>query len=258
MFNLFKKKDSDDEYLKKVASILFETTGKAMSMQNSYGLATESLSELRDKISKGVFRDGPNPREVVMAYYSLCSMLDDARLSDGVETVVNIGVIAESLGKVFKTQSDLTPLEKGICLFGENAISEAFPTYSEESVAQVKKDALEIIIEIGREQYLPVSHGELVTLVDNVASDLHERDVSKAGGKVLALFAITNMARHVFDQGDIKMANAYCNCAGAALEKYVKGKMTSFTPYQADALKAMMSSYTPLLKSLMEANTKSM
>jgi hypothetical protein len=72
IFNLFRKKAAKDPYLEKVASILHSTLRPMMPIQNAYDLAAECLGELKSNISKGMFRDGANPREAVMAYYSLC------------------------------------------------------------------------------------------------------------------------------------------------------------------------------------------
>lgn len=74
-FDIFEKKTAKDTYIEKVASILHTTIGPMMPLQNAYNLAEECLGELKGNISKGTFRDGAHPRETVMAYYSLCSMV---------------------------------------------------------------------------------------------------------------------------------------------------------------------------------------
>ena len=88
LFDIFKKKTGKDQYLEKVASILHSTIGPMMPLQNAYNLAAECLGELKGNISKGMFHDGANPREIVMAYYSLCSMLRESSLNDDRETIL--------------------------------------------------------------------------------------------------------------------------------------------------------------------------
>jgi hypothetical protein len=78
LFDLFKKKPSNDQYLERVASILHSALVPMLSLPQAYGLAVECLSDLKGMISKEVFLDGPNPRESVMAYFSLCTMVHEA------------------------------------------------------------------------------------------------------------------------------------------------------------------------------------
>lgn len=256
LFNLFKKKTGKDQYLEKVATILHSTIGPMMPIQNAYNLAVECLGELKGNISKGMFRDGANPREVVMAYYSLCSMVHESSLNDDRETVFRISIMARVLAEQFTDQRNLTQLEKGICLFGEQALSECLPEHTDKDIAKIKLSAAEIIINLVSEQGASVSRDDLLKLVENVSANIGDRDIYKAGDKLLAISALTNVTAYSIDQGDIQMANIYANCFGAAFNKYVKGQKELFNEYQNGALRTIIAGHMPVVKELMQCNTR--
>ena len=52
MFGFFKKKMEKDPYLEKVASILHQTIGTTLPLENAYNLAEECLHELKNNISR--------------------------------------------------------------------------------------------------------------------------------------------------------------------------------------------------------------
>jgi hypothetical protein len=256
-FDLFKKKKAGkDEYLEKVASILHSTIGPMMPMQNAYDLAEECLGELKGNISKGMFHDGANPRESVMAYYSLCSMVRETSLNDDRSTVLKISVMARVLAGQFKNQLDLTQLEKGICLFGEQALSDSPPKHTVEDVAKIKLRAAEIIFTLVNEQGASVTQDDLLKLITNVSANIGDVDICKAGDKLLALSALTSVTAYSIDQGDIPMANVYANCVGAAFNKYVKDQKHTFDDYQNDALRTIVDGYGPVVQELMKCNTR--
>ena len=94
MFDFFKKKNGNDQYLGRVAAILRENIGPTF---DAYGLAEECLNELRGNISSGMFHDGPNPKENVMTYYTICSMISETSSADDRATVLNLSVMASIL-----------------------------------------------------------------------------------------------------------------------------------------------------------------
>lgn len=252
MFNIFKKKSSKDQYLGEVASILNTTMGAILSMENAYNLAAECLEELKGKISKGVFPSGPNPRQVIMAYYSLSSMVNDAPATDDKMLLLQISIMARSLSEKFKNQGDFTPLEKGICLFCEAALSES-TSYSTKDVTNIKMAASKIIVDLVHEQGASVSKEDIGRLIENIASNLTEKDVYKAGEKVLALSAISNVTAYYIDQCDLDLAYVYAKCFDAALNKYCKGKEELFNAYQTEAFQTILQSHRPVLEELMKA-----
>ena len=257
LFDLFKKKPSKDPYLERVASILHTTLAPILPLPQSYGLAAECLNDLKQLIRKGVFIDGPNPRESVMAYFSLCTMVHEARSSDDSETVFKISVIARLQGEKLKEQSNFTPLEKGICEFGATVLSETAPSISAEDVSKVKAGAISIILELLQEQNASVSHADINQLVENVAALVVERELAKVGDKVLALSSLTNVTGYYIDQGDLAMANIYFRCAMAAMEKYVKNQQRNFSEHQMGVIRTIMSSYKPVVEELQAANAAS-
>lgn len=256
LFELFKKKAGKDQYLEKVASILHSTIGPMMPIESAYSLAAECLGELKGNISKGMFRDGANPREAVMAYYSLCSMVRESSLNDDKVTVSMVSIMAQVLADEFKDKSNLTPLEKGICLFGEHALSEGLPKHTEEDVTQIKLGTVEIIFSLVSEQGASVSRDDLRKLVANVSANIGDRDICKAGDKLLTILTLSNVTGYSIDQGDIQMANVYAHCVGAAFNKYVKGQKESFNDYQNGALRTIMERHISVVEELMQCNTR--
>ena len=253
LFDLFKKKPSTDPYLERVASILHATLAPMLPLPQAYVLAAECLSDLTGLISKGVFLDGPNPRESVMAYFSLCTMVHEARSSED-ETVFKIAIIAQLEGDKLKNQSGFTPLEKGICQFGAKVLSETGPAPSAEDVSKVKMGAVSVILELLKEQGTSVSRDDIEQLVENVSGLVVEREIAKVGDKVLAISSLTNVTGYSIDQGDLAMANVYFCCVRAAMEKYVKGKQGNLSEHQMGVLRTVMSSYEPVVQELQAAN----
>ena len=187
----------------------------------------------------------------------LCSMVRESSSNDDKVTVFKVSIMARVLANDFKDQSDLTPLEKGICLFGEQALSEGFPPkHTAEIVAQIKLGAAEIIFDLVSRQGASVSQGDMLKLVENVSANIGDKDIYKAGDKLLAISALSNVTGYSIDQGDIQMANVYANCVGSAFDKYVKGQKESFTEYQNGALQTIMKGHIPVVKELMQHNTR--
>lgn len=258
MFTFFKKKKApQDPYLEKIAAILHTTMGPMMPLQNAYRVAAECLGELHGHIANGMFSPGPNPRETVMAYYCLCNMVRESGLSDDKQMVLMVSIMAGVLARAFEDQQTFTPLEKGICLFGEQTLSEYFPTQSKDDIANLKRKASDIMFEITSANSAPLSREDATTLIDNVCANIPETDVYKGGEKVLAISALTNITAYAIDQNDIDEANAYFVCTSAAMRKYVEGQMASFSHYQAQALRTIIREYGSVVQELKEANKRS-
>lgn len=257
LFDLFKKNSSNDRYLERVASILHSTLAPMLSLPQAYGLAAECLSDLKGMISKGVFLDGPNPRESVMAYFSLCTMVHEARSSDDGETVFKIAIFARVQGDKLKDQRTFTPLEKGICQFGASVLAEGTSAHSAEDVSKVKTGAVSIILELLQEQGASVSHDDIKQLVENVSALVVEREIVKVGDKVLAISSLTNVTGYSIDQGDLAMANVYFRCVMAAMDKFVKGQQRHLNEHQMGALRTIMRSYKKVVQELQAANAAS-
>ena len=137
----------------------------------------------------------------------------------------------------------------------QQALPEDHQTFPKDKIAKIKLDAAEIITSLVREKGATVSLDKMLMLVRNVSANIGEEDVNKAGAKVLAISALINVTAYSIDQGDIEMANVYCNCGFTAFDKYVKGQMESFNDYQADALRALQQEYASVTKEVMEANS---
>ena len=257
LFDLFKKKSSNDPYLERVASILHSTLGPMLPLPQAYGLAAECLTDLKGMISKGVFLDGPNPRESVMAYFSLCTMVHEARSSDDGETVFKIAILARVRGNKLKDHSGFTPLEKGICQFGASVLAEGTSAHSAEDASKVKTGAISIILELLQEQGASVSRDDIRQLVENVSALVVEREIVKVGDKVLAISSLTNVTGYSIDQGDLAMANVYFRCVVAAMDKHVKGQQGYLSEHQMGAIRTIMASYKPVVQELQAANTAS-
>ena len=256
LFGIFKTKTTQDPYLEKVAAILHTNMAPMMSLQNAYNLAAECLGELQDHIAEGVFRPGPNPRETMMAYYCLCSMVREAGSGDDKQMVFKISIMARVLASEFEDQQTFTPLEKGICLFGEQTLNEYFPTQSKDDIANLKRKAAGIVFEITSANGAPLSRDAAATLIDNVCANIPETDACKGGEKVLAIWALTNITGYAIDQEDIDGANAYFACVNAAMKEYVEGQMASFSDYQAQALRTIIREYRPVVQELKDANKR--
>lgn len=257
LFDLFKKKSSNDPYLERVASILYSTLAPMLPRSQAYSLAAECLKDLKNMISKGVFLDGPNPRESVMAYFSLCTMVHEARSSDDGETVFKIGILARVQGDKFKDQSRFSPLEKGICQFGATVLAEGESAHSAQDVSTVKMGAVTVILELLQEQDASVSRDDIKQLVENVSALVVEREIVKVGDKVLAISSLTNVTGYSVDQGDLAMANVYFRCVVAAMDKYVKGQQGRLSEHQLGAIRTIMASYKSVVQELQAANAAS-
>lgn len=256
LFGIFNRRSARDPYLERVAAILNKTLGPVLPNQNAYDLASECLDELKANIARGMFRPGGNPREVVMAYYSLCSMVRESGTADDKGMVLKISIMAQVLGKQLENQSGFTPLEIGICQFGAQTLSEAVPKHSADDVAKLKTRAAEILVSLAAEQGESVATSDMRQLIENVASNIGERDVCKAGDRVLALSALANVTAYSIDQGEIRMANVYSQCFFAAVNKFFKDKMETLDNYQGGAVRTIIRDYSSVVKELMQANSK--
>ena len=257
IFDLFKKKPSNDQYLERVASILHSTLAPMLPLQQAYGLAAECLSDLKGMISKGVFFDGPNPRESVMAYFSLCTMVHEARSSDDGESVFKIAILARVHGVKLKGRSSFTPLEEGICQFGARVLAEGASAVAVEDVSSVKIGAVSVILELLQEQGTSVSPDDIKQLVENVSALVVEREIVKVGDKVLAISSLTNVTGYSIDQGDLAMANVYFRCVVAAMDRYIKGQDGQLSEHQTGAIRTIMASYKSVVQELQAANAAS-
>lgn len=255
LFSLFKKKSPHDAYLQKVSAILDSTMGSGVL--NSYSLADECLRELQGHIARGTFRPGPNPRELVMAYYCLCTMVRESNAGDDKKMVLMISMMARALASRFEQQPTFTPLEKGICLFGEQTLNQYFPAQSKDDVANLKRKASAIVFEITNANGAPLSHDDAAKLIENVCANIPETDACKGGEKVLAISALSSITAYSIDQDDIDGANAYAACVFAAMKKYVEGQMASFSDYQTQALRTVMREFGSVVEELKEANSRS-
>ncbi len=249
-----KTKPSKDPYLEKVASILHSTMGPALPLQNSYDLAEECLGELRSNISKGMFHDGANPREILMAYYSLCSMVNESVPSDDKMRLLEISIMARLLIDKIGDLDDLSSLEKGICQFGEHALLEGSLEYTKDDVARIKLDAVKIIMDLMSEQGANVSQESVSKIVENNSSNVGDKEVCKVGEKVLALSVLSNATGYFIDQGEIDIAHSYFLCIDAAIDKYKysKGQMESFSDHQSNAVREIMKDYSSLGNELVQ------
>jgi hypothetical protein len=256
LFSIFKRKPSQDPYLKKVSAILHEYMKPMMPLQNAYGLAAECLGELKEHISNGVFQPGPAPREEVMAYYCMCSMVRESGSSNDKIVVFQILTMARLLAEKFEKKQNFTPLEKGICLFGEQSLSEYFPKQTKEDIESIKSKSSDIVFEIARSNGALLSCHEAAILINNVCANISETDVYKGGEKVLAISALTSITAYAIDQNDIDGANAYFDCVGAAMKKFVEGQMATFTDYQAQSLRSIIRNYESVVQELKEANKR--
>jgi hypothetical protein len=227
-----------------------------ISMQNAYNLAEECVGELQSHIAKGMFRPGPNPRETVMAYYCLCSIVRESGSGDDKQTVLMISIMASVLAEEFENQQTFTPLENGIVLFGEQTVNEYVPIQSKDDIANIKRKASDIVFEIASTNGAPISREDAAALIDNISANIPETDAFKGGEKVLAITALTSITAYSIDQDDIDGANAYFACFNAALKKYVEGQMASFSDYQAGALRMILREYAPVVQELMDANKR--
>jgi hypothetical protein len=121
MFGIFERKK--DPYLEAIGAILHQIFKSRMPLDNAYNVAEECLGKLRNDISSGAFQDGANPDEKIMAYYCLCTMIEELEQGGDDETKGVCLVAAIWLKVDIDNFQDTSPLEKGICLYGEHVIS---------------------------------------------------------------------------------------------------------------------------------------
>jgi hypothetical protein len=162
--------------------------------------------------------------------------------------------MASLLASEFQNQQTFTPLEKGICLFGEQTLNEDFPNQSKDDIAVLKRKAADIVYEITNSNGAPISHDDAAKLIKNVSANILETDVFKGGEKVLAISALTSITAYSIDQGEIERSNAYFNCVNAAIKKYVEGQMATFSDYQTKAINSVIRNYAPVVEELMQGD----
>jgi hypothetical protein len=250
MFGFSKKKMKKDSYLEKVASVLQEYMRSSLPLENAYNLAEECLQELRGKISSGVFHDGPNPRENIMAYYTLCVLVDESGLSDDKTMILQTSIMARLLEKKLGEFEDLTSLEKGILQFGTQALSEDSSAHAKEDIEKIRSDAVQIIMDLMRDQAVTASQQDVAKIVENVSSNVGDKGVSKVGKTILAVSVLSNATGYYIDQGETDLAFSYFMCIGSAIKKYFDGQMESYNDHQSNALKVIMRDYRSLGKEL--------
>lgn len=248
MFDFFKKKNGNDQYLGRVAAILRENIGPTF---DAYGLAEECLNELRGNISSGMFHDGPNPKENVMTYYTICSMISETSSADDRATVLNLSVMASILKDELGSFENMTSLEKGIWQYGEHVLSGGFMAPSGGEIARIRSESVKIIMELMEDQEVRAMEADVRKIVDNVSSNVGDREVSKVGERVLAVSAMSNATGYYIDQGERNLACSYFMCVGAAIRKYFEGQMEPYTDYQKNALRVIVRDHRSLGKELM-------
>jgi len=251
MLGFFKKKMKKDPYLERVASILHQTIGTTLPLENAYNLAEECLHELRNNISKGMFQDGANPRENIMAYYSLCSMVNESSASDDKMDVLKISIMAQLLKEKLGEFESMSSLEKGIWQFGEQALLESYGTHTKGDIEKIRADAVQIIMDLMREQEVTASQQDVAKIVKNVSSNIGDKEVSKVGEKVLAVSVLSNATGYYIDQGENDLAHSYFMCTGAAIRMHFEGQMDSYSEHQSNALNMIMQDYHSLGEELM-------
>lgn len=251
MFGFFKNKGGKDQYLLEVAEILHENIGPTLPLANAYNLAGECLNELRGHISSGMFHDGPDPKQNIMAFYSMCSMISETSSADDKTAILKLSVMAGVLKNKLGSFEKMTSLEKGIFQFGEQVLEGGLSAPSEEDVGETKSAAIQIIMGLMNEQEALVPESDIKKIVENVSANVGDREVSKVGAKVLAVSVLSNATGYFIDQGQNEVAYTYFMCIGAAIRKHFEGHLDSFSDYQKSALQAIMQDYKSLGEELM-------
>jgi hypothetical protein len=246
MFGIVKKKGGKDQYLLKVAEILHKNIGPILPLENAYNLAEECLDELREHISRGMFHDGPDPEQNIMAYYSMCSMISETSSADDKMNTLKLSIMAGVLKDKLGPFEKMTSLEKGIFQFGEQVLDGGLSAPSEQEIGETKSAAIQIIMGLMNEQEALVPESEVKKIVENVSANVGDREVSKVGAKVLAVSVLSNATGYFIDQGEHDVAYSYFMCIGAAIRKYFEGHLDSFSDYQISALQAIMQDYKSL------------
>lgn len=247
MFGYFRKQSGKDQYVLRVAAILREYIGPAF---HAYNLAEECLGDLRDSIANGMFHDGPNPQENVMAYYSICSMISETSSADDKTTVLKLSVMAGILKDQLGAFENMTPLEKGIWQFGEQVLAGGLMAPSADTIAKIKSATVQIIMDLMKDQEVAALEQDVKTIVDNVSSNTGDREVSKLGERVLAISVLSNATGFYIDQGENDLAYSYFMCVSPAIQKYFEREMESYSDYQKSALRVIVKNHRSLAQEL--------
>lgn len=248
MFGFSKKKAGGDQYLLRVAAILHENIGPIF---NAYGLVEECLGELRGNISSGMFHDGPNPKENIMVYYAICSMISETSSADDRAAVLKLSVMARVLKDKLGAFENMTSLEKGICQFGEQVLAGGLMAPSDDEIAKIKAESVKIIMDLMNDQQIRAVEQDVKKIVDNVSSNVGDREVSKVGERVLAVSVLSNATGYYIDQDERDLAYSYFMCVGTAIRKYFEGQMESYSDYQKNALRVIVRDHRSLGEELM-------
>lgn len=225
--------------------------GPTLPAENAYNLAEECLNELRSHISSGMFHDGPDPKEDIMAFYSMCSMISETSSADDKTTVLILWVMAEVLKEKLGPFEKMTSLEKGIFQFGEQVLAGGLSAPSSNDIDKIKSDAVQVIMGLMKEQEALVSESDVKTIVNNVSANVGDREVSKVGAQILAVSVLSNATGYFIDQGENDIAYSYFMCIGAAIRRCFEGRLDSYSDYQKSALQAIMQDYRSLGEELM-------
>lgn len=225
--------------------------GPTLPAENAYNLAEECLNELRSHISSGMFHDGPDPKEDIMAFYSMCSMISETSSADDKTTVLILWVMAEVLKEKLGPFEKMTSLEKGIFQFGEQVLAGGLSAPSSNDIDKIKSDAVQVIMGLMKEQEALVSESDVKTIVNNVSANVGDREVSKVGAQILAVSVLSNATGYFIDHGENDIAYSYFMCIGAAIRRYFEGRLDSYSDYQKSALQAIMQDYRSLGEELM-------
>ena len=252
MFESIYKKKVKDKYIEEVALILNNAIGSALPLKNAYTLAEECLRELRNYTLNETFCDDPNPRVDIMAYYSLCSLINESSSTDDKSNVLKTSVMAKILKEKLDGFEEMSLLENSICRFGEHVLSFGLSAPTEESIELIKNEAVQVIMEFMKDQELIAKEQDVEKIVKNVSSKVGDREVLKVGENILAVSVLSNAAGYYIDQGETDMANSYFMCIGKVLRKYFEGRMEKYSDYQKHALQSVMRSYGSLAEELMD------
>ncbi|GAA4106294.1 hypothetical protein [Zhongshania borealis] len=249
MLGFLKMKRRKDEYLRRVVPILQKNIGPGF---NAYSLAEECLGELRGNISSGMFHDGPNPKENIMAFYSICSMISETSSADDRATILKLSVMAGVLKEKLGPFENMTSLEKGIFHYGEQVLAGGIGAPSESSIEKLKSYSVQVIMDLMKDQDADVLEHDVKQIVDNVSTNVGDREVLKVGSQILAVSVLSNATGYYIDQGESNIAHSYFKCVSAAINKYFDGQMESYNDYQKNALRVIINSHRSLGKELMK------
>lgn len=248
MFGLFKKKD---QYLLAVAKILHHVFGETLPLDNAYNLAKDCFDELRQEISKGTFRDGPNPRATFMAYYCLSNMLHTSSAADNKSNLTKTYVALQVVEEEFRNINDLSMLEKGIAQFAQHVLSEINVAHSEKDVDNIKLDSVQKIVDLMTDNDFRVPREEIYKIVENVYASVGDRELLKVGENVFLISVLSNATGYFLDQENVDTASGYYSCIRPAINKHFEGKINSYSEYQKDALRQILANYESLGKEIM-------